>query len=160
MKKTINIGEKEVILDNNFGWLLIYREQFGHDILPTLMPLLASFLNLAAGVLQETGKSDSIDVKDVLAIADGESMTAALIHMSGFELTELINIVWCLAKNADEDIPEPRKWIKDFDTFPLDTLVPEVFKLVLEGSASSKNLERIQKAFSGLNPKTKKKQSK
>ena len=66
MQKTIKIGDKEVILDNNIGWTMEYRNQEGKDIIPTLLPLIASILDLFAGVIKETGKANDITIKDML----------------------------------------------------------------------------------------------
>ena len=53
-------------------------------------------------------------------------------------------VTWALAKNADPEIPEPKKWVKQFDTFYLDEIVPEVYGMILKGFASSKNLQRLE----------------
>ena len=47
--KTINVGNKEVRLSNNIGWTIIYRDQFGHDIVSSLTPMLAAGLDLISG---------------------------------------------------------------------------------------------------------------
>jgi len=46
MEKTINIGDKEVRLTNNVGWMMTYRDQFGSDIVMSLTPLIASGLDI------------------------------------------------------------------------------------------------------------------
>ena len=55
MQKTIKIGDKEVILDNNIGWTMEYRNQEGKDIIPTLLPLMASMLDVFAGLIKWMG---------------------------------------------------------------------------------------------------------
>ena len=62
MQKTIKIGDKEVILDNNIGWTMEYRNQEGKDIIPTLLPLMASMLDVFAGLIKATGKTKDISV--------------------------------------------------------------------------------------------------
>ena len=49
--KTINVGNKEVRLSNNIGWTIIYRDQFGHDIVSSLTPVMASMMDLVSGFL-------------------------------------------------------------------------------------------------------------
>lgn len=152
MEKVIEIGDKSVKLNNQIGWAFAYRDQFGHDIIPTLMPMLASAIDLIGGILRETGKTGDIGVDDILAVSDSDAMMNALIHASGLEFVELINITWALAKCADDSIPEPRSWVKQFDVFPVDEIAPAVFKLIFEGLVSSKNLTRLKNAMSSLRP--------
>ena len=154
MEKTINIGDKAVRLNNNIGWALAYRDQFGQDIVPALMPLLAGALDLISGLLNETGKAKDITVEDLLAVLDGDTLTDALIHLGGLELTDLVNITWALAKSADPETPEPKEWVKDFDTFPLDEIAPAVFGLITKGLVSSKNLKRLEDLKRNLRPMT------
>lgn len=144
MEKTIKIGEKEVLLNNNIGWTFIYRDQFGHDIIPTLMPMAGAILDLLAGIITETGKTENIDVSDLIKAADSDRIIDAVVHMSGLEFVEFINITWSLAKCADNAIPEPKIWVKEFEEFPLDEIAPEVFRLISRGVMSSKNFERLQ----------------
>lgn len=144
MEKTIKIGKKEVRLSNNFSWAMIYRDQFGHDILSTLTPMMAAALDVASGILSEAGANGKIEVADLIGVLDGDKFIDAVIHMSGFESVEIIYITWAMAKACDDDIPDPKTWIREFDSFPLDTIVPEVFSLALKGLASSKNLKRLK----------------
>lgn len=142
MEKTIKIGKVPVKLNNNIGWLRAYRNQFGHDILPTLMPIAASVLDLLGALIDENGTAN-IDIASLIKAADSDKMIDAVIHASGFEVVELINIVWALAKCADPDVPDPETWEKQFEVFPLDTVVPEVAKLIISGTVSSKNVKRL-----------------
>lgn len=145
MIKTITIGDKEVLLDNNVGWAMIYRDQFGHDIIPTIMPMAAGVLDIISGLINEKGDIEEISLTDIAALADGDALMNAMVHIGGVEFTDLIYITWALAKNADEDIPDPQKWIKGFDSFPVDVVAPEVVKLIFAGLVSSKNLKKLNK---------------
>lgn len=153
MEKTIKIGDKEVRLKNNVGWAFEYRDQFGHDIIPTLMPMAASLLDLVGGMIRATGKVEDIEWKDVIAAVDSDDLMNALIHISGLEFTELLNITWALAKCADEDIPEPKVWVREFEEFPVDVVVPAVVDLIIKGIVSSKNLRRLETIRKSLQPK-------
>ena len=139
MEKTIKIGNKSVRLNNCINWTIIYRDQFGRDIVPTLMPLLASTLDVVSGLINATGKTEDIELSDLAKLADGDSLINAAIHLGGFEFTDLICITWALAKCGDESIPDPREWVKQFDVFPVDISAPAVFSLVFKGVVSSKN---------------------
>lgn len=154
MEKTIKIGKKSVRLNNNISWAIAYRDQFGRDIIPTLMPLLASALDIMSGLINETGKTDDIEVADLAKLADGDTLLNAAIHFSGFEFVDLLNITWALAKAADEDIPDPGEWIKQFDTFPIDVVAPAVFGLIFRGVVSSKNLKRLEDLKKKIQPKS------
>lgn len=142
MESIIKIGEKEVKVNNRAGWTITYRDQFGHDIVPTLMPLFAGALDVVSGLVKQTGK-DNAEITDILAIADGDALINAFIHLSGFEFVEILNITWAMAKEADDTIPEPKTWIRSFEEFPVDVVVPEVIKLAFKGMCSSKNLQRL-----------------
>ena len=49
MEKTIKIDEKNSVrLSNNVGWLLAYRDQFGVDIITSLVPVLNAFIEIYA----------------------------------------------------------------------------------------------------------------
>lgn len=144
MIKTINIEGKEVQLNNNIGWALIYRDQIGRDIIPALMPALASALDLISGIIKETGKTNNIELADLLAVMDGDSFIDAMIHLSGLELVDFINITWAMAKCADDSLPDPRTWVRSFESFPLDVIGPSVIELMVKGVISSKNWERLR----------------
>lgn len=152
MEKTIKIGKKSVKLNNNVSWAIVYRDQFGRDIIPTIMPLFASALDIISGIINETGKTEDIELTDLAKLANGDSLLNAAIHLGGFEFTDLICITWALAKCADEDIPEPREWIKQFETFPVDVVAPEVFSLIFKGVVSSKNLKRLEDLKKRIQP--------
>lgn len=144
MEKTIKIGEKEVRLSNNISWAIIYRDQFGHDIIPTLMPMLAAALDIVSGVISEVGSNGKVELKDLLQNMDGDKLLDAVIHLSGLEFVEFINITWAMAKAVDDDIPDPKTWVKGFDSFPVDTIAPDVCKLAFKGLVSSKNQKRLR----------------
>lgn len=156
MEKIIKIDDStEIRLSNNVGWLMEYQDQFGHDIVPDLMPALGAILELIEGMGGTISVKDAKDlVKDIPAGAAG----SALVELSGLRMTDIINIVWALAKAADPDIEPPRQWVRQFDTFPLDVIVPEVFMLVAQGVMSSKNWTRLQRAVADLQAPRRKRQ--
>lgn len=150
MEKKIKIDSKNSLkLNNNVGWLFIYKDQFGRDIVPTLVPVLNAGIDLVFGIYKETGGKFT---KDSIMQIDTDALTDALIQATAIEATDLINITWALAKNADEDIPEPREWVRQFDTFPVDVIAPEVFKMLFKGMVSTKNSRRLQNLFESLQP--------
>ena len=56
MEKKIKLDSKtSITLNNNVGWLFLYKDQFGRDIVPTLVPVLNAGIDLVFGVYRETG---------------------------------------------------------------------------------------------------------
>ena len=144
MESTIKIGGVDVKVNNRAGWTITYRDQFGHDIVPTLMPLFAGVFDVISGIIKEKGKTDTITVEDILSVADGDALINAMIHVSGFEFVEFLYITWAMAKEADDSIPEPKTWIRQFENFYVDEVAPEIVKLAFKGMCSSKNLKRLR----------------
>lgn len=150
MIKTISINEEqEVTLSNNVGWLLVYKDQFGQDIVPSLIPILNAGIDLVYSIYTTTG--GKLD-KDTIAKLDTDVIEAALYKLAGFEMVDFLNVVWAMAKNADDKIPEPKKWLNQFEVFPMDLMVPAVFDLLYKGMVSSKNSTRLQELIGTLKP--------
>lgn len=148
MIKTIKISKDESLtLSNNVGWLFIYRDQFGRDIVPTLVPALNAGIDLIFAIYKATG--GKLD-KDVLEKIDPDDITSALWSASGIEAVDILNVIWAMAKNADETIEEPRAFFGKFETFPLDIIAPTAFELLYKGLISGKNSKRLQEAIGGL----------
>ena len=145
MEKIIKIGKQEVKLNNNVAWTMEYRDQFGKDILPAIMPLLASMIEGVSTVVAEAGGSGELTTSSMAEALEGRAMEV-LLPMFQAEFVDLaINITWSMAKVADESIDPPKRWVRQFDEFPLDAVGPAVFDMVLKGFVSSKNLRRLKK---------------
>lgn len=142
MEKIIKIGKQEVRLSNNTAWTIEYRDQFGKDIVPTLMPLLMTITEGITTIVTELGKTDASNLVEVAEALRGSS-TDVLLPMYQMEFVDLINITWAMAKAADSEILPPKQWIKQFDTFPVDVVAPAVYDMALKGFISSKNLKRL-----------------
>lgn len=154
MIKTITLGKQKVKLDNTVGWTLIYRDQFGRDIVPSLMPLLMSVLDVIGGIIGEVGTKKSIGIEEVANVIGSNAYVDAMVHLSGLEITDVLNITWAMAKNANEDLDDPNTWVRGLDTFPLDEVGPVLFDLITRTFMSSKNLKRLQTALKTLGPST------
>lgn len=145
MEKIIKIGKQEVKLNNNVAWTMEYRDQFGKDILPAIMPLLASMIEGVSTVMAEAGGSGELTTSSMAEALEGRAMEV-LLPMFQAEFVDLaINVTWSMAKVADESIDPPKRWVRQFDEFPLDVVGPAVFDMVLKGFVSSKNLRRLKK---------------
>lgn len=150
MIKTIKIGEKSVQLDNNTGWALIYKDQTGQDILPSILPMLAMIMSTFSNIVDELGEVKEAKAEDFIrALSDIDVIS----KLYGLEFTDLIHLTWSLAKCADDNIPDPKTWLRELGEFPLDIIVPEVFSLLIKGLMSSKNLERLETLKKEIQPK-------
>ena len=150
MEKIVKIGKQEVRLNNNMAWTMEYRDQFGKDILPAIMPLLVSMIEGVSTVVAEASDSSELSTSSIAEAIEGRTMDI-LLPMFQAEFVDLvINVTWAMAKAADENIEPPKKWIRQFDSFPLDVVGPIIFDMVLKGFVSSKNLKRLKKISESL----------
>lgn len=149
MIKTIKIGESQSFeINSSNGWLYTYQEQFGHDVLPVLLPAVEAIVQALADMAKG---AEGDDVSDILKAADEDTISNMFITLSGMQLTTVTNIVWAMAKNADDNITSPKEWINSFDVFPWDVIVPQVLGAALEACVSKKKFEKIQGALKTMN---------
>ena len=150
MEKIVKIGKQEVRLNNNMAWTMEYKDQFGKDILPAIMPLLASMIEGVSTVMAEASDAGELSTSSIAEALEGRSMDI-LLPMFQAEFVDLvINVTWAMAKAADENIEPPKRWVRQFDSFPLDVVGPIIFDMVLKGFVSSKNLKRLKKISESL----------
>lgn len=148
MIKEIEISENQKIkLNASLGWVLRYRAQFGHDILPDLLPMLESGLVLVGEAMDESGE---LEWRKLL---EYDTVSSAMISFAGAEFTTALNIIWAMAKNADESIPAPFEWANQFENFPLDKIIPEVIDALISTVVSEKNRKRLGKLAKKNQPK-------
>ena len=148
MEKIIKIGKQEVRLNNNVAWTMEYRDQFGKDIVPVIMPLMASMVEGVSTIIAESGKE--VTIESIAESLQGRAIDV-MLPMFQTEFVDLvINVTWAMAKAADEDIEPPKRWVRQFDSFPLDVVGPIIFDMVLKGFVSSKNLKRLKKISESL----------
>ena len=145
MEKIIKIGKTEVKLNNNVAWTMEYRDQFGKDILPVVLPMAATLMEGASSVISNGSSWD-----DVASALEGRSMEILLPLMQVEFVDVVVNVTWAMAKAADENIEPPKQWVRQFDVFPLDVVIPNVYELVMKGFASSKNLKRLKEIGASL----------
>ena len=94
MEKKIKLDSKtSITLNNNVGWLFLYKDQFGRDIVPTLVPVLNAGIDLVFGVYKETGGKIS---KESIMQIDTAALTAAIYNATAIEAGGLLNIAWGL----------------------------------------------------------------
>lgn len=152
MEKIIKIGDKEVRLNNNVAWTMEYRDQFGEDIIPVIIPALATVAEMLAGVMAgvyddaEVANDGTVEIsKSDIAEAIRGNALDMLLPMYQFKFVDsIVNVTWAMAKAADENIKPPKQWVREFDEFPLDVIVPALYELVKKGFSSSKNWKRLE----------------
>jgi hypothetical protein len=145
MEKVIKIGKQEVKLNNNVAWTMEYRDQFGKDILPVVLPMAATLMEGASSIINNGSSWD-----DVVGALEGRSMEILLPLMQTEFVDVVVNVTWAMAKTADENIEPPKQWVRQFDSFPLDVIIPNVYELIMKGFASSKNLKRLKEIGASL----------
>lgn len=148
MIKTVQFEGHSVEINTSAGWLFVYRQQFGRDILPDIMPVIESILAAVAELLED-GKTDEISLKEIAEAAQTGALVDAFTKMAGMELMTMYQVFYAMAKNAEKGIEPPEDYFNSFDVFPLDIILPEMFSGIVESSISSKNskslLEMIRK---------------
>jgi len=97
MEKTLIIGGKEVRFKATGGISYRYKAQFGREYIAD------------AVALEEFAKSAKTDEEGNIQSYDYTKLSLDLIY----------NILWTLAKTADNSIPEPMAWLDSFESFPV-----------------------------------------
>ena len=112
MEKTIVIDDKEVKFRSTAATPLRFKAQFGRDYFAEIIKL-----------------NKLSDFKE-------EKSNYEVLENADFEV--FYNIIWTLAKTADNTIPEPIAWLDGFDEFPLFEIIPEVQDLIAASIQSKK----------------------
>lgn len=145
MIKTLNIDGRSIDISTSTRWLYIYRNQFGKDILPELMPAIEAVLRTIGDMLDGSAALD--DLKDMknggkLSSATTDAIIEILINMANMETITIMNVLWALAYNADNEIGGPMEFYKDKEV-KFDEIVPELAVSIIESSVSSKNARSL-----------------
>lgn len=152
MEKIIKIGDTEVTLSNNVAWTMEYRDQFNKDVLEAIMPIATTLIETVTTIINESGADGKIDINSISAALEGKAFEITL-PLTNLGFTDsVVNVLWAMAKAADPTVEPPRQWVRQFETFPLDEIVPQVGEMVLGGFTSSKNLARLREMMQGLKP--------
>ena len=146
MKRTFDFDGTPVELNSSMGWILIYKEQFGHDILPNLMPAIDAVFGLSLDLIGDLNL-DEIGLDEILRKLDKDMVSEALATASGLGATTMVQILWSLAKNANPDIPGPLKWINSFETIPFDEVFMPVINLIFDSCVSKKKARSLLMAL-------------
>lgn len=150
MEKVIKIGKQEVRLNNNVAWTMEYRDQFGKDIVPALMPVLASMVEGVSTIISDSSAGGELNVTNIAESLQGRALDILLPMFQVEFVDTIVNVTWAMAKAADETIAPPKQWVRQFEEFPLDIVCPAIYDMVLKGFVSSKNLKRLKKLGADL----------
>lgn len=109
MEKVLIIGNKEVKMKSTAGTMMRYRNNFNRDFIKDLVRLQRVLDN---------------------KLEKGEEFEA--LDLDIFE-----KLAWCMAKTADDSIPDIEHWLDEFDTFDIMQVLPEIMGLLIA------NMEQI-----------------
>lgn len=104
MEKTVIIDGKQVRFKATGGLGYRYKAQFGRELIQDLIAIEQATLTVDATKL--LGKKS----KEARELAVAYAMTGQALEM-------IYNVLWCMAKAADETIPDPQTWLDSFETF-------------------------------------------
>lgn len=147
MECSVKIDDQEVKFNLSLSWAFCYKAQFGVDPLTVLIPAVKTILGMLAKIpkldevdfdtlqqMQKDGEIDQFDIDDLFE------------PMYEFEATEILQLIWAFAKNANEEIPLPQEWFKQFKVFPLDEVFATLLPSVLQSIISTKKYKALMGA--------------
>lgn len=135
MEKTITIDGKEVRFKASASFPLIYKANFNVDILTIIMPLLSELLGSMDDIVSDkTLKEGTLELTP-------SALSEMLENVYSLELIDVMNLLWTMAKCADDKIPDPLKWFGEFDEFPIFDVAIEAFPMLFESLFSKKKLK-------------------
>lgn len=140
MIKTIEISGRDVQFDTSLSWMLLYRTQFGSDPIDIVMPAIKAAIPLFNRAGEEFTEADYDLLTDVL---------------SEISLTEGLQLIWSLARNADRKIDDPANWYHGFENFPLDDVLSEIVPALVESCISTKKFKALSETVKKAVPKKK-----
>lgn len=105
VKKEIEIDGKKVPFKASGATPLIYRRIYGRDMFKDMSRLTDS---MPESSIEEDKKKQDFSIED----------------LSLFE-----NVAYCMAKQADPNIPEMEEWFDQFEVFSIYSVLPELIDL-------------------------------
>lgn len=116
MEKTVYIDEKPVRLKSTAAITKKYKAQFRRDYFADMLKIAKVFGN------GKDKKLSGISYEDL-----GE-----------LDMDVLYDIIWTMAKMADNSIPDPETWLDRFETFPIMEIMPEIQDMLTSSMRGSK----------------------
>lgn len=122
MEKTIQIDGRSVTFKITGGIMYRYKNQFGREF-------LADADKLQKFVDTKTQKK--------VKTADGKITSVDDYDYTKLNLELCFNLVWTMAKTADNSIPDPQTWLDSFDTFPIVEIFSQLNELLISSLQSN-----------------------
>ena len=116
MEKILNIGGKDIKLKSTAGTMMRYRNNFNRDFIKDLVNLQGKLTDKAT---------------------KGAEFNA--IDLDIFE-----KIAWCMAKTADDTIPDIEKWLDEFETFDIMQVLPQIMELIVGNMEQINNKKKLE----------------
>lgn len=118
MEKTLTICGRDVTFKATGGLPYRYKSQFGREYIQDLILIEQSVSNI-----KEPPKNSTKAAQQAYELATAYALTGASLEM-------MYNILWCMAKTADDSIPDPQRWLDSFETFSVFDVWPQLEDIV------------------------------
>ncbi|MDY2986135.1 MAG: hypothetical protein SOR77_00735 [Peptoniphilus sp.] len=135
MEKVIEINGRQVAFKANAAFPLVYKNQFGKDILTIIMPIISELLK---GADELMAKKETIKASDLGALLE---------NVYALELNDILSLIWTMAKIADPNIKEPLVWFSEFEEFPIFDVAKELLTILIPSLVTKKKLTKIMEAI-------------
>lgn len=147
MLKTITIGDKGVTFAMYVPFILHYKNQFGKDPIQQFLPVIADVVD-ALDDFGLFGGDNALEKYD-------ENFEARRIVecFYGLELTDILNLLWAMAKSADNKIKEPMIWYEQFEEFPIYDILEELMPDFIQSLISKKKFKKMSTSLSKMTTK-------
>lgn len=145
MIKSIYLTEGQPVeINTSMGWVLRYRETFGNDILPDLLPILEAVILAAVELIDESEDGKLSMQAAVDSIKEG-GLIGAMSMLAGLEVKTALQIIWSMMKEADEpNVPGFDAWARSIDRVPFDEVGPVIFWAIADNFVSKKNMDKLR----------------
>lgn len=121
MEKTLTIDGQKVTFKSSGATPIRYRAQFNRDYFQDIIKM------------QKAAKESKLENKKP------EEVTAE--DLEGIDFEVFYRIVWVLAKTANKEISDLEDWLDDFEYFPIEEIVPELFDVIAASLQSKKKIQ-------------------
>lgn len=137
MKKTLKFGEKEITFSSNANLSYIFKNQFGYDLVQKAIPLISETIRGISPYAKFEKKEMTFDNLDLENLAD------IVEQLNSLEITEIMNIIWAMAKANDGEIKEPELFFADIEDFDIIDCIKELAPIFINSFVSKKKLMRM-----------------
>ena len=121
MERTLNIGGAVMRMRASALIPRMYRFKFGRDLVKDMAQL-------------EKAYKKSMSIQEGASDEEREEARFSILDLTIFE-----NVAWCMAKSADNSIPEsPDEWLDSIDgVFSIYEVLPQILELWTDGLATT-----------------------